>query len=256
MKIQILSDTHNHKNINISKEADLIVHAGDFGNGLYSLFQFVDKCKALNKPYVLVLGNHDFYGYSLKEVYQRLDKENINYLKEEKEFTFNGYTFVGGTLFSNFRSNVDNEFNVDDHKLNAFNNIYDFSVIQAGFTFNKDHQIVPRYITPNDYHTEFNKQYNWINQYRNKDKVIVLTHFPMHLCCLTDYWKNHPTAYICNPYFVNDLNVEGFKLIISGHVHSAIDTIVDDCRVIVNPLGYPNEHDLNGFNKNLILTLE
>lgn len=255
MKLQILSDTHNSE-YTLSTDVDLIVHAGDLGNGLYSLYKFVEKCKEINKPYVLVLGNHDFYGSSLKEVYNKLDKDNINYLKEGKEFLLNGYTFVGGTLFTNFRSNKVDECTVDLNKQNAFKNIYDFHTISNGFTYNKDFQIVPKYITPNDYHAEFNKQWNWIQQYKNKEKVILLTHFPSHISCLSDFWKDHPTASDLNPYFVNDLSLEGFKLAINGHIHHFVDTVEDGCRVVTNPKGYPSEHDLNGFVPNMIIDLK
>lgn len=54
MLIQLLSDTHGNHDYVISKQADLIVHAGDFSNTAnYTDTEiFVDKCKQLNKQYV------------------------------------------------------------------------------------------------------------------------------------------------------------------------------------------------------------
>ncbi len=254
MKIQQLSDTHGSDYV-ISDEADLIVHCGDFGNGLYHLYEFVRKCKEKNKPYVLVLGNHDFYGLSMKEAYEQLDKDGIVYLKDGQEFLMNGYRFIGGTLFTNFRANKVTEEQLDINKDYAYKYIYDFHTIKDKFILNKDKQLESTFVTPNHYHTEFNKQYNFINQYRNQDKIIIVTHFPMSLCCLADYWRDHPTASVVNPYFVNDLSLEGFKLALCGHVHHSVDTIIEGCRVIVNPLGYPSEHNNNGYNNALLIDL-
>ena len=133
--------------------------------------------------------------------------------------------------------------NASDTTFNAEKFIYDFKSIGYNGSL----------IKADNYITEFNKQWNWIQNYKDRDDVIVLTHFPPNLCCLSDYWRDHPTDYILNPYFVNDLDVKGFKLWISGHVHHAVDTVIDDCRIIVNPLGYRGEHNKNGYIDNFII---
>lgn len=56
-----------------------------------------------------------------------------------------------------------------------------------------------------------------------------------------------------NPYFINDLDIKGFKLWIAGHTHTSVDTVVDGCRLVINPLGYPPEQGKNGFRENLII---
>ena len=247
MKLQILSDTHCY-DYTLDPTADLIVHAGDFGNnGMYFLLEFANKCNKMSIPYVIVPGHHDLYSTEMTAILNYLDSLNINYLKDGKEFKFKDKTFVGGTLFTNFRSNkllyTDNELDIYTHKDNAEKFIYDFKSIGYNGSL----------IKADNYITEFNKQWNWIQNYKDRDDVIVLTHFPPNLCCLSDYWRDHPTDYILNPYFVNDLDVKGFKLWISGHVHHAVDTVIDDCRIIVNPLGYRGEHNKNGYIDNFII---
>lgn len=251
MKLQILSDTHALP-YEIDKNADLIVHLGDFGNGISHVLKFVNTCKDLNKDYVLVLGNHDFYGSSILNTYQTLDGLGINYLKDGKEFVKDGITFVGGTLFTNFRMNKDEAWIVDQHKENAKQFCYDFHAIVSKMKM-ENGVIVPEYITPEEYITLFYNQYNWINKYRGKENVVVLTHFPMTLACLDPYWSTHPTAHVLNPYFINDLDLEGFKLVLSGHTHTAVDRVVNDCRVIVNASGYPAEQYKNGFKNKMII---
>ena len=60
LKLHILSDTHNSK-YSISEQADVIIHAGDFSNRLSGAIEFAEKCKSLNKKFIFVLGNHDYY---------------------------------------------------------------------------------------------------------------------------------------------------------------------------------------------------
>ena len=252
MKLQIVSDTHGH-DFEIAPEADVIIHTGDFGNhGTYHAKLFHARCKELGKPYVAVLGNHDYYGSSHKEVTNHFKGEEYNFLFEEKEIVIGGITFVGGTIYSNFRSNKQEAWDVDKNKKFAEELVYDFSVIQTGFKMD-DGVLAYNYITADDYTTMFNTQMNWINKYRGRDDVVVLTHFPLSIECLDPYWSTHPTAKNLNPYFINDIDVSGFKTIISGHTHTAVDKVVDGCRIIINPLGNPKEHGTNGFRSNLII---
>ena len=246
MKIQVLSDTHGNK-YNISKEADVIVHAGDFGNNPNKALDFYNLCKSMGKDCIFVLGNHDYYYTDIKETLKFFrERPEIPCLSFDKTVEINGYTFVGGTLFTNFRENT-----------------FDFSDKSASEIFQKEAQdnisdflityFDSKIVTPQDYISLFNQTYNNILKYKNKDKVIVVTHFPPHLACLDPYWGNHPLAKNLNPYFINDIDIEGFDLWIAGHTHSSVDTTVNGCRLLVNPLGYPNEHMKNGFKEEFII---
>ena len=263
-----MSDTHSSP-YTINLDADIIVAAGDLSNGVKGVFDFVKKCQEAKKDYVLVLGNHDFVGASIQEVYNILDENGVNYLKEGKEFWYKGYCFIGGTLFTNFRANVDTKKQVKKHKQFAFDNVFDFqSIYKNGMNEQRfflscimaGHNAKPSsdgfYVTPDDYVELFNKQWNWIQQYRNKNNVIVVTHFPPHLACLDPYWSVHPTASSLNPYFINDLNIKGFKLWLTAHTHTCLDTVADGCRLVVNALGYPAEQiEGNGFTPDKIIEL-
>lgn len=245
MKIQLISDTHTYP-IFISEEADLIVHAGDIGNGhIGHILSFVDACKNKNKDYVLVLGNHDFYGrQTISNVYKELDKYNINYLTSGKEFNYQGFTFVGGVFFTDFTLNALDELDVDKNKLSAQQHITDF------FEILNDNK---KFITPEDYVTLHALDWNWIQKYRNKTNVVVVTHFPPNPIALSPYWKKHGGA--LNAYFINTKNLKGFKYWLTGHVHDAFDKEVDGCRVINNAYGYSSEQNLNGFDKNKLIEL-
>ena len=254
MKIQLLSDTHGF-DYDISEEADVIVHAGDFSNSLRGVVDFAEYCQDMGKDYVFALGNHDYYGSNIYGTinYLKVNHPN-NALLFDNSITIKGYTFVGGTLFTNFRANkaqYDAPLTFDENKSNAETWVYDFSKILIG-----DGNKGERTVVADDYVTLFNKYYNNILKYKNKKNVVVVTHFPPHLACLDPYWGTHPTASVLNPYFINDLDVKGFKLWLSGHTHTAVDETVDGCRLVINPLGYPQEQlKGNGFIPHKIIEL-
>ncbi|WP_347460942.1 metallophosphoesterase [Acinetobacter sp. ANC 7454] len=75
MKLQILSDTHNSE-YHLAKEADVIIHAGDFSNHLSGVIDFTESCKRLNKNFIFVLGNHDYYDSNYNQVVDFL-KDNF-----------------------------------------------------------------------------------------------------------------------------------------------------------------------------------
>lgn len=251
MKIQLLSDTHGF-DYDISEEADVIVHAGDFSNGLRGVVGFAEHCQDMGKNFVFALGNHDYYR---SNVYGTINFLKANYpnnaLLFDNSVTIKDHTFVGGTLFTNFRANRiqhEDPLKFDEYKSNAEAWVYDFTQILIG-----DGNKGERPVKADDYVTLFNLYYNNIQKYKNKKNVVVVTHFPPHLACLDPYWGTHPTASCLNPYFINDLDVKGFKLWLSGHTHTAVDETVDGCRLVINPLGYPDEHGKNGYNSKLII---
>ena len=242
MKIQLLSDTHTF-DYDITPEADVIAHAGDFSNNLSGCIEFADYCKSIGKDYVFCLGNHDYYGSVLKDAIPYLRSKGYNVLHWDNSIELQGYTFVGGTLFTNFRQNEYTQDDLDQFEYNkhfARNGIYDFISIRSE---------VGKFISPEEYVTMFNQTYNNINKYRNQENVVVITHFPPHISCQDPAYFGSPL----NPYFSLNIEVTGFKTWLCGHTHTAKDLTTDGCRIVINPYGYPYEHDKNGFRNNLII---
>lgn len=230
MKIQLLSDTHsNLDKFKPHKEADLIIHAGDFtsgvGDSIKYISEFAELCKEHEKPYVLVKGNHDYYGFVYRdEVLKTLDDLEINYLVVGKEFKFKGWTFIGDTLFSDFNlPNYNNDFLLD----NAYYYLNDFKFIKYDYSSN---------ITPQDYVKLFNEQWSWIESYRNKENVFVITHFLPSIKLEHPDYKN---SYL-NPYYMSNKDLTGFKHWAAGHSHQTIRNVIDGCNVYMNAYGYTN----------------
>ena len=166
---------------------------------------------------MFVLGNHDFYG-------EHLD---------------------GGTLWSNFRLPWVNKKQFRENLALARRNIADFFYIAAG---KAPHE---RRAEPEDYIERFDAQLNFIEHFRHRARTIVLTHFPPHPACTAPQYADSPL----NPYFINQIDVAGFDCWIAGHTHQAVDTVQDGCRLIINPLGYPNEYGANAYRDGLLLEL-
>ncbi|MCG6504071.1 metallophosphoesterase [Kingella sp. SNUBH-2017] len=244
MKLHILSDTHGQPVIP-HPEADLIVHAGDFGNGWRGALAFQAACAAADKPCVFVLGNHDFYGENLDDLPRELIADGAPLLTENRSLEFSGYTFVGGTLWSNFRQHCATKKQFRENIALARNSIADFFYIAARTPPRE------RHIEPEDYIARFNAQLSFIEQFRHRARTIVLTHFPPHTACIAPPYADSPL----NPYFINQIDLEGFDYWIAGHTHHAVDIVQDSCRIIINPLGYPNEYGANGYRNGFLLEL-
>ena len=246
MKIQLLSDTH-HSPYFLDENADLIIHCGDFGNGLAGAIDFHRRCKALGKPYVFVLGNHDFYHSNIQETYDEIKRLKLNCLFENEIFEFSGWTFVGGTLFSNFRQNTATPLEHEQYKAVANNGVADFQLIYDYSANGKGERIVKAA----DYIAFFERQLAWINQFLGKPKTVVITHFPPSTACQDPQF----TGSLLNPYFINDIDVSGFNYWFSGHTHSAFNLLHQGCQLVINPLGYPHEQGRNGFIPDLLIEL-
>lgn len=265
MKILKLSDIHQYSYYLFTrlfsclpkKELyDIVVIAGDMTNGDLNLMkQIIDT---FEKPVYFVLGNHDYLKHSIDHVVNFCLENNLNLLYGSNEYKINFnnkvYTLIGGTGWSSF--SLYNTLSKYSYKKIASNSVIDFNHI-----YSKDNIL----ITPNDYEKMHNKEWSYFSEYKDKENVILITHFPMSKVCLDPQYE-HPQYRNLNPYFINNKNTTGFKLILSGHTHTCIDTFDQyGCRHIVNAYGYESEFNRlqqkgisgsNGFNSYKIIDVE
>ena len=188
-------------------EADHLLIAGDLHPSKLMRDFFLSQ---LEKPYTFVTGNHDHYNN--KGLYN--------------DFGENG-NVVFATLWTNFGNNPLSE-------LAAMNAINDFRniVITENNAF--------RGIHPRDMVQMYNEHLNFIFA---SEAEVVMTHFPPHYMCHT---TGHSDQDSLHSYFVNNISSEKIaysnkKLWVSGHTHGTWDYMLDNCRVVSNPLGYPSE---------------
>ena len=120
-------------------------------------------------------------------------------------------------------------------------------------------------ITPDEFETLHNTEWNFYSQYKHKENVILISHFPMSEICLDPFYAQ-PMYKDLNPYFINNKNTEGFKLILSGHTHTCINKKdIYGCTHIINAYGYSSEFNRieqnnivgsNGFDSHLIINTD
>lgn len=236
MKIQVVSDTHEDlSRFKVNTSVDLVIHAGDFSKSekgcITFIEDFVNKCSEVNIPCAFVLGNHDYYGdnFNNSSIEKECFKRNYNLITLNKNFVFKDYTFIGGLFGTDFELPSDKIVDLEFTKSYCKYNIMDFYAI-----YKDDSK--SNFITPQDYIELFNKYVEYLDQYRHKENIILVTHFPISSVCLDPRYINNPL----NPYFINDVNLEGFKNIISGHTHLTNNFKVQDTNIYINASGYSN----------------
>lgn len=229
MKIQLISDTHGYLNrFTPHQDADLVIHAGDFtvyhDKDCQQIRQFVQRCEQYHKPYVLVLGNHDYYGHQLGINLPRLLKaQGVNVLYRGEVFEFGGVRFIGDTLWTDFDlygTPLDKDWWL------YYQNIPDFAFILD--------------ISHEQMIDEHQKAVEFFEQYRHQKDVFVVSHFVPCASLLEQKFANSTL----NPYFINNLSVKGFEHWACGHTHRTHRTLVDGCHLYINASGYQSGADL------------
>ena len=239
MKIQVLSDLHLEHGERFSfgkaEGADVLVLAGDID----SFTCHVELIRSISQelPTVMILGNHEPIGHSIKKTVEAWKAINIPnfYFLDNDTVEINGIHFIGSTLWTNLDADR-------VHHIAIQNTISDFSMI-----FSDDKT---GYVTIQDLQAEFDKSYSFIKEELAKpyDKKVLITH---HLPTFASVSQEHLNSPF-NAAFASELSnmllyTENLALCIHGHTHVCHDYMLGDVlRVVCNPRGYP--HQNNGFD--------
>lgn len=249
MKIQIASDLHleflqhsfpGERLIRPAAGADLLVLAGDIGNGTQAIELFRDW----PVPVLYVAGNHEFYGAQMDQVHADLRAAALGtsvVFMENDTADFGGVRFLGTTLWTDYRL----ELNRTQRQLmeNAELRIRDHYTIRCGdgpFTAARalaEHVLSRAWLV-----RELANPYD--------GTTVVISHHGPHPLSV------HP-RYIgeaLNAAFVSNLSelLPRAELWIHGHVHDSFDYTVSGCRVIANPAGYARNRASAGSAKELV----
>lgn len=235
MKLQVASDLHleflqrlfpGERLISPAHEADILVLAGDIGNGT----QAIDLFKDWLVPVLFLAGNHEFYGRNFEETRVALRNAargtRVTFLDNDVA-DFGGVRFFGATLWTDYRLARDR---TQQHLMeHAEQRIADHFRIRSGdgmFAAQRalaEHEISRAWLA-----RELNKPYD--------GKTVVITHHGPHPLSVHPRYVGDPL----NAAFVSNLSelLPKADLWIHGHVHDSFDYRIGRCRVVANPRGY------------------
>lgn len=253
MKIQIASDLHleflqqsfpGERLIRPAAGADVLVLAGDIGNGT----QAIELFKDWPVPVLYVAGNHEFYGAQMEQVHADLRAAalgtSVMFLDNDTA-DFGGVRFLGTTLWTDYLL----ERNRTQKQLmeNAELRIRDHYAIRCGDGLFTAAQALAQHVLSRAWLArELGTLYN--------GTTVVISHHGPHPLSV------HPryVGEALNAAFVSNLSglLPKANLWIHGHVHDSFDYSVSGCRVIANPAGYARNRISAGNAKELVFENE
>lgn len=238
MKILVLSDLHEeHWKGRAPKlsagDADIVVLAGDI-HGHHNAVKWAIETFP-DVPVLYIHGNHEGYSDNLDGVQIKIAEAcqgtNVHFLNQGT-FLFHDVLFIGATLWSDFRLYGDE--NRQKAMMAAKNSINDYHCIRLaskGY-----HKLEPE--DTRQWHKAHKafivEQLAWPEDFR---KRIVITHMGPSIKSVAEQYAGDA----CNPYYVSALDdlVAKADLWIHGHTHVSRDYMIENCRVVCNPRGYP-----------------
>lgn len=234
MRLHIFSDVHaEFARFDPPKvEADVVVIAGDLHVGREGI-KWIRR-QFSGQPVVYVLGNHEFYRHvfpNLIDELRRETKDSNIHLLENEAAEINGLSFLGCTLWSDFRIYGD-EFLA---KAIAVKGISDYELITRGWPGTR--------LLPDDTANAHERSLAWLKgevARRDPGKTVVVTHHAPSGKSIPPWHAGS----LLNGAFVSNLEEfileAGIPLWIHGHTHYCVDYKVGHTRVLSNQRGYPD----------------
>ena len=210
---------------------------------------FLKKCVDNFGRVLYIAGNHEHYGYNYEGTWDVL-REHLPKgveLLENSKVTIGNWTFLGATLWTDFRNENPLEM------MEAAQCMNDYKAVR----------ITPKYrkMNPDDTLSFHRKTRSFLKdelEGLKDENVWVMTHHG------PSYQSVHPmyrSAGIANGAYVSDLDDfilahPQIKVWSHGHTHSSFDYTIGGCRVICNPRGYYTGVNSNDVNQDFDPTLE
>ncbi|WP_327205763.1 metallophosphoesterase [Rhizobium beringeri] len=270
MRAWIISDIHHARmdvlwsNDLVVPKADVCICAGDITNSVVDSIAYVRRFIEPHMPVVLTLGNHDYYGSSIKfalERARRLIEGTRIQLLENETWIFRDCRFVGATLWTDFAVSIGGDEHIppEERRSIAFGLVpslmADFSCIYRSEVRREGEnglitvrEILERHIASRSYiDQELSKPFD--------GRTIVVTHHaPLIQSFNADFYGE-----ITNAAFGSDLSDliarRRPSVWIHGHIHKFRDYMADKTRVICNPRGYRGERGTSGFRADFVIDL-
>jgi len=223
---------------------DMVVLAGDIWNGVEGVEWAANPATFAGKPVVYVPGNHEFYRHERTNTLSML-RETANgtnvCLLDRDEVVIEGIRFLGATLWTDFKLDVEKGVSVERAMWDAKFHLNDFcglirqrlrnSASESAFTAQqsaKEHALSRAWLR---------KQLKVsIDDESIVSTVVVTHHAPSDRSMHPMFIQSR-----LNPSFYSALPPEFFQtanLWIHGHVHNSSDYLHHRTRIVANPRGY------------------
>lgn len=236
-KALVISDIH----LEYAKKLDIpvidgvkfLILAGDIGSYREHL-DFIRDC-ATKYTVIYVLGNHEFYGYTLKEVrdfWKSVEIENFYFL-DNSSVVVDGIEFIGSTLWVDFNRRNPRTMVSASVDITDFRKIYNATADE--------------YITVDEIYNEFEMAYNYLKEAIYNDNgltKVLVTHYAFSHESVHPSYRDHESDLRMNHMYASNLDYfVGNSLVnvaIHGHMHTSSDYMLGDVHVVCEPVGYPD----------------
>lgn len=243
LRVQVVSDLHvdvaDMGQLRLAPGADLVVVAGDTCEGAERAFAYLRRHVPVPTPIIAVLGNHEFYGGSIKgELARARDAAHLFdiTLLENDVAVVAGVRFLGCTLWTDYR---------------LFGNVHRAVAMAAAYRGLSDHRSIAlahrpgwRPFLPGDaaeLHAASARFLADALAVPFAGPSVVVTHHAPHPVCLSPRYGRDPLS----AAFASDLSglIDTARpdLWISGHTHHPVDVRLGPTRLVSNPHGYDGE---------------
>ena len=234
MRLRILSDLHLEfaPFSPPQADADFVILAGDTHIGRNGV-QWAERSFP-TAPVIYVMGNHEFYGKKIPKLTNDLQNETVGkniHVLENGVVELHDVVFLGATLWSDFSL-----FGAaSDGASEAEQVMNDFKKIRT----------LPHYrkLRAHDLNRIHTQSVQWLRimfeQHRGRKVVVITHHAPSARSLPPDKAKESVScAYASN---LDELvESSGSVLWIHGHIHTPVDYMIGNTRVVSNPRGYPD----------------
>jgi len=256
MRALVLSDLHLefhgfetvHNGRRIDDGADVVVLAGDIAAGNDGIGWA--RRAFPGKEIVYVVGNHEFYGavYELRmeDLRAAAEIEGVHFLERDRA-TISGITFLGATLWTDFKLFGELEFSMEE----AYYGLNDFGAIKTHLPRGNEEAyqigVYPgqspsrsRNFLPIDSAKIHAATVEWLSaelSTTDPERAIVVTHHAPHRKSVHPKYQ----ADGLTPAFASDLQhlMGRSRYWVHGHMHDSQRYRVNGTEVVLNPRGYP-----------------
>lgn len=247
MKIHLLSDLHTEAGVYglTETDADVLVLAGDIAEGMYAINW---AGQATDRPVVMVLGNHEFYGARGLDFVDKLREQAERYphlrVLEKDQSVIGGVRFLGTTLWADF------ELFGDRRRATSWAQelITDYAAIRTTPGYRK--------LTPADTIRWHEASVAWLREQlavAHDGPTVVVTHHAPSARSLRDGHEED----LWSPAYASHLDdlvaASGAAAWLHGHTHRSLDYRIGGTRVVCNPRGNPAGRLNRDFRHDLVI---